>query len=208
MLRGLYHGKVIKFGNQISFSDKKTRRRWKPNVLRKEYYSEILDERISLPIVARVTRTIDKYQGFDNYIVLTSPKYLEGIGMKLKNRMFDKMRSQPDISADDYLNVSPKCWEHLAKVDSEKELAASLKQERDETRLADIIAREQAQMDHRASLRNAQKTGAELPLPPDRPGGARKKRISVKQTFIKKRQDRRNRVMENKKKRASIAHTK
>mmetsp|Transcript_14780 Transcript_14780/g.23370 ORF Transcript_14780/g.23370 Transcript_14780/m.23370 type:complete len:81 (-) Transcript_14780:256-498(-) len=74
MLRGLYHGKVIKFGNQISFSDKKTRRRWKPNVLRKEYYSEILDERISLPIVARVTRTIDKYQGFDNYIVLTSPK--------------------------------------------------------------------------------------------------------------------------------------
>ena len=35
---------IIRFGNSISFSNKKNRRTWKPNVQKKALYSEVLDE--------------------------------------------------------------------------------------------------------------------------------------------------------------------
>ena len=44
--RGLYDGKDVRFGNNVPFSLKKTRRRWNPNVQHKRVYSEILDEKM------------------------------------------------------------------------------------------------------------------------------------------------------------------
>ncbi|EOD34836.1 50S ribosomal protein L24 [Emiliania huxleyi CCMP1516] len=38
--RGLFGGKMIQFGNIISFSNKKSRRTWKPNVQSKRFWSE------------------------------------------------------------------------------------------------------------------------------------------------------------------------
>ena len=40
-MKSLYHGKVDKTGNSVSFSEKKTRRMFRVNVFCKKHYSEI-----------------------------------------------------------------------------------------------------------------------------------------------------------------------
>eukprot|EP00232_Nephroselmis_pyriformis_P025415 CAMPEP_0182864324 /NCGR_PEP_ID=MMETSP0034_2-20130328/7112_1 /TAXON_ID=156128 /ORGANISM="Nephroselmis pyriformis, Strain CCMP717" /LENGTH=148 /DNA_ID=CAMNT_0024996579 /DNA_START=144 /DNA_END=587 /DNA_ORIENTATION=+ len=74
--RGLYGGKMTRFGNNVSEKGgNKTRRTWKPNVQRKTYYSEILDRKISLRCTTYVIRWIDKVGGFDNYILKADSKH-------------------------------------------------------------------------------------------------------------------------------------
>jgi large subunit ribosomal protein L28 len=70
--RGLYDGADVRFGNNVPFSMKKTRRRWNPNVQYKKLYSEVLDEMIKFHVTASALRSIDKYGGLDNYL-LKSP---------------------------------------------------------------------------------------------------------------------------------------
>ena len=69
MKRGLYGGKEVRFGNNVSFSQRKTRRRWNPNVQKKKIFSEVLGRTIRIPVTTSVLRTIEKYEGFDNYIL-------------------------------------------------------------------------------------------------------------------------------------------
>lgn len=86
--RGLFGGKEIQFGNQISFSNKKHRRTWKPNVQTKTYYSDILQRQLKLHVTTYVMRWIDKVGGFDNYILHTKEKKLASeLGMQLKSEM-------------------------------------------------------------------------------------------------------------------------
>ena len=67
--RGLYDGKDVRFGNNVPFSMKKTRRRWNPNVQFKRLYSEVLDEMIKFHVTAAALRSIDKFGGLDNYLL-------------------------------------------------------------------------------------------------------------------------------------------
>ena len=61
--------KHIQFGNQISFSSRKSRRTWKPNVQTKRLHSEILDETIKVRVTAYAMRCIKKAGGLDPYIL-------------------------------------------------------------------------------------------------------------------------------------------
>jgi large subunit ribosomal protein L28 len=76
-LKGLFGGKRITTGNQISFSGQRTRRKWFPNIQRKVFYSELLQRHFRLQVTTRVLRTIDKKGGFDNYLLLTPPEKLD-----------------------------------------------------------------------------------------------------------------------------------
>jgi Ribosomal L28 family len=42
--KGMYAGKDVRYGNTITFSAKKNRRRWLPNVQSKRLWSEMLNE--------------------------------------------------------------------------------------------------------------------------------------------------------------------
>lgn len=53
-------GKKPMFGNNVSFSQKKTKRQWKPNVQRKRIYVPEIDRWIRIRVSARGLRTIDK----------------------------------------------------------------------------------------------------------------------------------------------------
>lgn len=88
--RGLYDGKDIRFGNNVSFSERKTRRKYKPNVFLKRVYSETLDEMVQFHITSSALRTIDKLGGLDNYL-LTSRHVTEGEGLKVKKRILERM---------------------------------------------------------------------------------------------------------------------
>eukprot|EP00656_Telonema_subtile_P018948 TRINITY_DN20296_c0_g1_i1.p1 TRINITY_DN20296_c0_g1~~TRINITY_DN20296_c0_g1_i1.p1 ORF type:complete len:140 (+),score=24.40 TRINITY_DN20296_c0_g1_i1:98-517(+) len=67
--RGLFEGKDIQFGNNVSFSKRRTRRHWKPNVQTKRLWSDTLEKRVEFRVTTHALRCIDKAGGLDNYLV-------------------------------------------------------------------------------------------------------------------------------------------
>mmetsp|Transcript_15132 Transcript_15132/g.18437 ORF Transcript_15132/g.18437 Transcript_15132/m.18437 type:complete len:190 (-) Transcript_15132:179-748(-) len=97
--RGLYDGKDIRSGNNLSFSMNKTKRKFKPNVFKKKVYSEILDEMIQFHLTTSALRTIDKVGGLDNYL-LTSRHVKEGKAWTVKQRLLQKVGHCKQIGKD------------------------------------------------------------------------------------------------------------
>jgi len=89
--RGLYDGKDIRTGNNLSFSMKHTKRTFKPNVFIKRVYSEILDEMVQFHLTTSTLRSIDKCGGLDNYL-LTSRHITSGEGLKTKKRIVSTLK--------------------------------------------------------------------------------------------------------------------
>eukprot|EP01018_Ginkgo_biloba_P039555 Gb_09878 [translate_table: standard] len=76
--RGLYAGRHIQFGNQISEDGgNKTRRKWKPNVQEKRLFSLILDRHIRIKVTTHAIRCIDKAGGIDEYLLQTNTRKLD-----------------------------------------------------------------------------------------------------------------------------------
>lgn len=75
--QGLYHKKRVQTGNQTCFSEKKTRRKWKPNIRKRNLYSKVLDKTFRMEITSKAEKCMRKYGGFDNYILMTEPKNLD-----------------------------------------------------------------------------------------------------------------------------------
>ncbi|KAL3771754.1 hypothetical protein ACHAWU_010065 [Discostella pseudostelligera] len=92
--RGLYDGKDVRFGNNVPFSQKKTRRRWNPNMQYKAVYSEVLDEMVKFHLTTSALRTIDKYGGLDEYLLRSKHVSTkgEGEGQRVRNRIIQKMK--------------------------------------------------------------------------------------------------------------------
>ncbi|WP_373306065.1 50S ribosomal protein L28 [Lentzea cavernae] len=53
-------GRKPGFGNQVSHSQRKTRRRWNPNVQRKRYFVPSLNRFVTLTLSAKGIKTVDK----------------------------------------------------------------------------------------------------------------------------------------------------
>ncbi|KAM9958353.1 hypothetical protein ACTFIW_001215 [Dictyostelium discoideum] len=93
--RGLYGGKDIIFSDQSSFSTRKTRRTWKPNVQTKTYHSDVLDSNIRVSLTTYTIRCIDKAGSFDNYIIHTKDKDLASeLGSDLKVAMKHELQKK------------------------------------------------------------------------------------------------------------------
>ncbi|KAF2078356.1 hypothetical protein CYY_000340 [Polysphondylium violaceum] len=93
--RGLFGGKEILFGNNVSFSNKRTRRHWKPNVQMKTYHSDILETNLRVKVTCHTMRCIDKAGSFDNYILKTKEKNLDSeLGSDLKVAMKKVMKEK------------------------------------------------------------------------------------------------------------------
>ncbi|KAL3565981.1 hypothetical protein D5086_031396 [Populus alba] len=70
--RGLFAGRHIQFGNQISEDGgNKSRRSWKPNVQDKRLFSYILDRHVRVKVTTHAIRCIDKAGGIDEYLLKT-----------------------------------------------------------------------------------------------------------------------------------------
>ena len=79
--RGLYGGKSIQFGNNVSRkTETKTRRYWKPNVLSKSLYSVALKKKIKLRISSNVLKIIDREGGLDEYLLKPSETRIKELG--------------------------------------------------------------------------------------------------------------------------------
>ncbi|KAD5803054.1 hypothetical protein E3N88_14414 [Mikania micrantha] len=98
--RGIYAGRHIQFGNQVSEKVVKgaqgahlgaqahhnalwapllnrTRRNWKPNVQDKRLFSYILDRHIRVKVTTHALRCIDKAGGIDEYLLKTPYKKMD-----------------------------------------------------------------------------------------------------------------------------------
>ncbi|CAB9520661.1 protein L28 [Seminavis robusta] len=108
--RGLYDGKDIRSGNTLSFSMKANKRKFKPNVIKKRVYSEILDEMIPFHVTTAALRSIDKAGGLDNYL-LKSKHVTEGEGLAAKKRVknaikFAEKRARRDAEQNNNTSTS------------------------------------------------------------------------------------------------------
>mmetsp|Transcript_18616 Transcript_18616/g.33711 ORF Transcript_18616/g.33711 Transcript_18616/m.33711 type:complete len:192 (-) Transcript_18616:42-617(-) len=97
--RGLYDGKDIRSGNNVSFSMKTTKRKFKPNVFKKRVYSEILNEMIQFHLTTSTLRSIDKAGGLDNYLMKSRHVTNEGEGYDAKKRIMKVMKKQKKMEA-------------------------------------------------------------------------------------------------------------
>ncbi len=124
--RGLYDGKDIRSGNRISFSNKKTKRKFKPNVFKKRLYSEILDEMIQFHLTTSALRTVDKVGGLDNYL-LTTKHAEEGEGWKVKQRLLQKIAHYEKTGKEIFPKITLPNKKTVATSDgTEEEVASSL----------------------------------------------------------------------------------
>ena len=69
--RCLVTGKGVQTGNNVSKSNRKTRRRFLPNLQSVAIYSEILDQQVTLKLSTQGLRTIEKNGGLDLYLLNT-----------------------------------------------------------------------------------------------------------------------------------------
>ncbi|TDH67024.1 hypothetical protein CCR75_007320 [Bremia lactucae] len=86
--RGLFAGRDKSFGNNVSFSKRRTRRAWKVNHQWKTLYSEALDEKVGLNVTTHTLRCVDKIGGLDNYLLsLKNERELGVKGLQTRNRV-------------------------------------------------------------------------------------------------------------------------
>ena len=69
-------GKKPMFGNNVSHSQKKTKRQWKPNIQKRRIYVPELDRWVRLRVSTRALRSIDK---------MGLLPYLDKQGLRLKD---------------------------------------------------------------------------------------------------------------------------
>ena len=70
--RGLYDGKHIFFGNNVSHARNKTRRTWKPNIHYKRFWSETYERFVEFRVAASVIKKVKKLaHGIDEYLMRT-----------------------------------------------------------------------------------------------------------------------------------------
>uniref|UniRef100_A0A7S1NJP0 Large ribosomal subunit protein bL28m n=1 Tax=Eutreptiella gymnastica TaxID=73025 RepID=A0A7S1NJP0_9EUGL len=86
---GLLDGKLIKSGNKVSWSKKKTRRKWYPNIQWVKLYSETLDRQIPFMVTTSVLKKIDYKGGIDAYLLKTPEAQLKAseVAMEWRRRI-------------------------------------------------------------------------------------------------------------------------
>ena len=80
-------GKEPQFGHNVSHSNRKTNRRFEPNIQRTTLFSEGLRRRVSLRICTRALRTVQRSGGLDAFLLKTNDLKLAPVGLQLKRRL-------------------------------------------------------------------------------------------------------------------------
>jgi large subunit ribosomal protein L28 len=80
-------GKAIQFGNNVSHSQRKTRRRFNPNIHSVSLLSDLLAQHFKLNITASTLRTIEHNGGLDSYLLGTSNLKLSKEAIVIKKQI-------------------------------------------------------------------------------------------------------------------------
>ncbi len=80
-------GKGVLFGNNVSHSNRKTRRRFNPNLQNTAIPSETLGRMVSLRITMHALRSIEHNGGLDAFLLKAKPENLGETERKLKRQI-------------------------------------------------------------------------------------------------------------------------
>ncbi|MDD9912014.1 MAG: 50S ribosomal protein L28 [Alphaproteobacteria bacterium] len=86
-------GKRAITGNNVSHSMRHTKRRFLPNLHDKTLFSEVLGQNIRLKLTSNALRTIDKYNGLDNFMLTIKPRKTEtfsGAALKVRKTIMKR----------------------------------------------------------------------------------------------------------------------
>jgi large subunit ribosomal protein L28 len=92
-------GTETKFGKNVSHSNRRTQRRFLPNLKRVSFYSEALRTRVPLRVTTRAIRTVEKVGGLDNFLVKSDAAKLPLEGQRLRRRVIKALRGKRGASA-------------------------------------------------------------------------------------------------------------
>lgn len=85
-------GTKAQFGNKVSHSQRKTNRRFNPNIRSVVYLSEITGIKYRFKVNARCMKTVEKVGGFDSYILKISEDVLSTKAKAVKRRIVDNFK--------------------------------------------------------------------------------------------------------------------
>ena len=83
-------GKAAQVGHKVSHSNRKTKRRFLPNLLNVTVMSESLGRSVKLRVSANALKTIDHRGGFDAFLLKASDEQLSPKVLELKRQIRKK----------------------------------------------------------------------------------------------------------------------
>ena len=78
-------------GNKVSHSNRKTRRRFLPNLKTMSFRSDVLGVDVTLKVAASTLRTVNKYGNIDNFLVNYRQAKLTDLAVNLRNKVKRKL---------------------------------------------------------------------------------------------------------------------
>ncbi len=85
-------GVAVQYGNNVSHSCRRTRRRFEPNIRTVAYTSELTGQKYRLKVVAKAMRTVEKSGSFDEFMLNTKASNLSYRAKKVKNEISKKKK--------------------------------------------------------------------------------------------------------------------
>jgi len=83
-------GVGVLYGNKVSHSQRKTRRRFEPNIRVMRFKSDITGQKYKLMINAKCIRSVDKIGGFDEYMLRVSQNILSDNAKYIRRIIIEK----------------------------------------------------------------------------------------------------------------------
>ncbi|MFM6972433.1 MAG: 50S ribosomal protein L28 [Alphaproteobacteria bacterium] len=84
--------KTVTTGNKVSHSNRKTRRRFLPNLKAMSFYSEVLKVSLNLKVATSTIRTINKYGNIDNFLINFRFNKLSTEGQLIRFKIKNKLK--------------------------------------------------------------------------------------------------------------------
>jgi large subunit ribosomal protein L28 len=86
-------GKIRQIGNRVSHSNRKTKRRFRPNLLNVTLLSDALNRSFRLRICANALKTVDHRGGFDAFLLKAKDAELSPRVLELKREVVKKRKA-------------------------------------------------------------------------------------------------------------------
>jgi large subunit ribosomal protein L28 len=83
-------GVGVLYGNKVSHSQRKTRRRFEPNIRVVRFKSNITGQEYKLMVNAKCIRSVEKLGGFDEYMMKVSHNVLSDDAKSIKSMIIEK----------------------------------------------------------------------------------------------------------------------
>ena len=88
-------GKEPQFGHNVSHSNRKTNRRFDPNLQKATLYSDTLRRKVPLRVCTRALRSVQKGGGLDSFLLATADARLAPEGLRLKRQLKRALAGAP-----------------------------------------------------------------------------------------------------------------